>query len=70
VFRYRSDYFPVVFTDEQWTALTAVFPDGVCDYAKPGVGFQPTVPWLHYGGGAGGQPLGPPPRSAPIETRP
>jgi uncharacterized tannase-like protein DUF6351 len=28
------------FTPEQRDRLRAVFPDGVCDYSKPGVGFR------------------------------
>ncbi|PZG21662.1 hypothetical protein C1I95_06975 [Micromonospora craterilacus] len=28
----------VTFTDEQWQRLQAVFPGGVCDWSKPGVG--------------------------------
>ena len=59
----RSDYFPIQFSDAQWAALEAVFPDGVCDYSKPGVGSGPTIPWLSYQAGPGGQPLGEPPRS-------
>ena len=44
----------VTFTDAQWAALQATFPTGVCDFSKPGVGFQPNVPWLTYAGGPGG----------------
>jgi hypothetical protein len=62
----RSDYLPIQFTDAQWAALEVVFPDGVCDYSVPGVGSQPTVPWLNYRDGPGGQPLGAPPRSLPL----
>jgi hypothetical protein len=61
----RADYGSVVFTDAQWAALQAAFPGGVCDFSKPGVGFQPTVPWLSYAGGAGGTPLGDAPASQP-----
>ncbi len=25
-----------------------MFPSGVCDYSKPGKGFQPAVTWLTY----------------------
>jgi hypothetical protein len=35
-----SDY-PVTFTPEQKARLQAVFPDGVCDWSKPGVGQVP-----------------------------
>jgi Tannase-like family of unknown function (DUF6351) len=44
-------------------ALPIVFPDGVCDYSRPGVDKSPSVPWLTYGGGPGGQPLGAAPTS-------
>jgi hypothetical protein len=64
----RSDYFPIEFTAEQWAALEKAFPTGVCDFSKPGVGQQPTIPWQTYqndaeGGGVlyGGRPLGPAP---------
>ena len=59
-----SDY-PVTFTTEQWAALQGAFPAGVCDFAQPGVGFQPTVPWLSYAGGPGGSPLPSAPASQP-----
>jgi hypothetical protein len=56
--RYR-----VTFTDAQWSSMERAFPTGVCDFSKPGVGVQPTVPWLSYASGPGGRPLGPPPVS-------
>ena len=62
----RSDYYPVQFTDAQWSALTRVFPGGVCDWSKPGVSQAPTIPWLTYDGTVGGKPLGPAPRSTAI----
>jgi hypothetical protein len=60
----RSDY-GVAFTDEQWAALQATFPTGVCDFSQPGVGFQPNVPWLSYSSGPGGNPLPDAPASKP-----
>lgn len=43
----RSDY-PGV-TDAQFGRLQAVFPTGVCDYAKPSIGQVPLkAPWLTY----------------------
>jgi hypothetical protein len=62
---------PVPFTDAQWAQLQQTFPNGVCDFSKPGVDQQPTVPWLTYQDANGnviygGQPLGPPPVSTPI----
>jgi hypothetical protein len=59
----RADY-SVTFTDAQWARLQQVFPQGVCDFSKPGVGQQPpTAPWLTFNSGPGGVPLGPPPTS-------
>src|SRR5437899_7931629 len=43
-------YFPVLFSDAQWAQLQAAFPGGVCDYTKPGVNQQPTVPCQWTGG--------------------
>lgn len=62
---------PVPFTDAEWAELQHAFPDGVCDFSKPGVDQKPTVPWLTYQDASGnviygGQPLGPPPVSTPI----
>jgi hypothetical protein len=53
----RSDY-AVAFTDAQWSRLQAAFPDGVCDWSTPSIGRQPSVPWLTYANGPGGEPLG------------
>jgi hypothetical protein len=60
----RSSY-PVAFTDAQWSTLQQAFPDGVCDWSSPPIGFQPTVPWLTFAGGPGGQPIPAPPTSHP-----
>jgi hypothetical protein len=43
-----ADY-AVTFTPAQWVQLQSVFPDGVCDWSKPGVGQQPSRPWLSFG---------------------
>jgi len=45
----RADY-GVTFTDAEWARLQAIFPTGVCDWSKPGVG-QSVTPrtWLSYG---------------------
>ena len=67
----RNDNYGLIpFTDPEWTRLQAVFPDGVCDFSKPGVDQQGTVPWQTYqddsSGGTviyGGKPLGAPPQS-------
>ena len=42
------------------------FPNGVCDYSKPGVGQQASPPWMTFANGPGGQPLGPAPKSVPF----
>jgi hypothetical protein len=70
----RGDYGGVSFTDAQWAELGNVFPDGVCDFSKPGVDQQPTIPWQTYQdarGGViyGGRPLGPAPRSTSIKVK-
>lgn len=59
-----TDYF-VNFTSTQWSRLQAVFPNGVCDYAKPGVGQVVPAPWQTFQGGPGGAPLGASPVSTP-----
>ena len=65
----RKDDYPVSFTDAQWQALQLAFPNGVCDYSKPGVDQHGTTPWLSYQDVRGsvvygGRSLGPPPRSS------
>jgi Tannase-like family of unknown function (DUF6351) len=69
----RSDYpvAGVLFTAAQWTRLKAIFPGGVCNWAKPGVGQQSAVPWQTYQNQDGsviygGKALGPVPRSTPV----
>jgi hypothetical protein len=61
-----ADYLPVTFTPAQLARLSAAFPDGVCDWSKPGVGQQQAVSPLTFEDGPGGEPLGPPPTSAPL----
>ncbi len=63
----RSDY-KTTFTDAQWAELQHTFPAGVCDFSKPGVDQQATIPWMTYQTASGrviygGHPLGPPPAS-------
>jgi hypothetical protein len=53
----RSSY-PAHFTDAQWSELEAAFPDGVCDYNRPGVDQRPNGKVIY-----GGRPMGPPPTS-------
>jgi hypothetical protein len=59
-----ADY-TVTFSAGQWTALQQAFPDGVCDWGLPPVGWQPSIPWLTFAGGPGGEPVGPAPESHP-----
>lgn len=61
----QSAYYPTVFTTEEWAQLQQAFPAGVCDFSKPGVSQQSTIPWRTYqddaAGGAvvyGGRALG------------
>ncbi|MGH3947827.1 MAG: DUF6351 family protein [Pseudonocardiaceae bacterium] len=62
----QRDYYPVTFTSAQWRRLSETFPNGVCDYGKPGVGQGDTRTWQTYQGSDGsviygGAPLGPRP---------
>jgi hypothetical protein len=43
-----ADY-AVEFSAEEQTRLTAIFPQGVCDWSKPGVQQQTNQTWLSYG---------------------
>jgi len=66
-----GDYGSATFSNAQWTELKSVFAGGVCDYTKPGVDQQGTIPWQTYqrADGSviyGGKPLGAPPRSKRI----
>ena len=70
----RQDYYPVTFTDEQWAALDKVFAAGVCDFSKPGLDQQGTIPWQTYQDAKGrviygGRPMGRAPRSKPLKPR-
>ena len=45
----RSDY-PAAMTDAQWSAITAVFATGVCDWTKPSQGYTELEgTWLDFG---------------------
>ena len=66
---YAGQSFAEVFTAAEQEALTATYPTGVCDYSKPGKGFQAATTWLTYQDAAGkvvygGTPLGAAPVSA------
>ena len=58
-----EDYLPATLTDAQIATLRQTFPHGVCDYSKPGLGQQHSIPWMTYEDGPGGRPLGAAPRS-------
>ena len=65
-----DNYGPIPFTDAQWAMVQTLFAGGVCDFSKPGVDQQPTIPWQTYQNDAaagsviyGGTPLGQPPTS-------
>ena len=70
----RSDYAGITFTDAEWTKLQQTYAHGVCDFSKPGVAQQPTVPWLTYQDSHGhviygGRALGNAPGSAEFRVR-
>jgi hypothetical protein len=56
-----ADYAPVTFSATQLARLHAAFPEGVCDWSKPGVGQQEAISPLTFAAGPGGQPLPPAP---------
>jgi hypothetical protein len=71
--RRDDDYGPIGLTDAQFAQLQQVFPNGVCDFSKPGVDQQGTVPWLTYQRASGkvvygGRALGPAPRSKALKA--
>jgi uncharacterized tannase-like protein DUF6351 len=60
---FDADFGGVLFDDGQKARLNAVFPSGVCDWTKPGVGQVPEDGWTTFANGPGGAPLGDPPVS-------
>ena len=60
-----TDYARVLFSPSQWVRLEAVFPDGVCDWTRPGIGQQAAISPLTFRQGPGGVPLPPAPVSQP-----
>lgn len=60
-----DDYSPVIFSDAQLARLQAAFPEGVCDWSKPGVGQQEAISPLTFASGPGGRRLPPAPVSHP-----
>ncbi len=61
-----ADYGGVAFSAAQRTRLVAVFPDGVCDWTKPGVGQTSQQVLLNFASGPSGTPVGAPPASQPF----
>ncbi|HEV2812237.1 MAG TPA: DUF6351 family protein [Solirubrobacteraceae bacterium] len=67
----RTDYGPVLFSDEQWAEMEKLFPHGVCDFTKPGEARVRTNVWQTYQEHDGtviygGRPLGARPVSEPF----
>ncbi|MCA1710289.1 MAG: DUF6351 family protein [Actinobacteria bacterium] len=67
-FVYAGKKFTDVFTPDQQATLKKAYPTGVCDYSKPGKGFQAALTWLRYQDAAGrvvygGTPMGAAPLS-------
>ena len=61
-----SDYGAITFTTAQQSRLNAVFPTGVCDWTKPGIGQQLPASPRTYVAGPGGVALPPAPTSTPL----
>jgi hypothetical protein len=60
-----SDYKQALSADELAT-LKSVFPTGVCDWSRRGVGQQAARTWVTFNSGPGGTELGPAPVSRPL----
>jgi len=43
-----ADY-AVAFTSQELARLQAIFPTGVCDFRRRGVGYRPVVTWPSFG---------------------
>lgn len=43
-----SDY-TVSFTPTEWSEMQEIFPNGVCDWSRPGVDFRLAMPWASFG---------------------
>ena len=61
-----TDYTGITFTAGQQARLNALFPNGVCDWSKPGVSQQDPASPLTYAAGPGGAALPTAPTSVPI----
>jgi len=57
------DYAPVTFSPMQLARLHAVFPQGVCDWSRPGIDQQEAISPLTFVSGPGGRRLPPAPVS-------
>jgi hypothetical protein len=60
------DYGGVLFSNAELARLQAVFPDGVCDWSKPGVGQTAQWQLLNFDSGPSGTVVAPAPTSAPF----
>jgi len=58
-----ADYSPIVLSSDHLKRLNAVFPDGVCDWSKDGVGQHRARSPRDYSDGPGGEQLGSAPDS-------
>ena len=52
------DFLLVPFTAVEWATLQGIFPHGVCDWDKPGIGQGPAETWLRYDAADGGVAYG------------
>ena len=62
-----AEYAPATLSAGQLARLQAIFPQGVCDWSKPGVGQQAPVSPLTFAAGPGGQPMAAAPGSVAAE---
>jgi hypothetical protein len=42
-------HYEITFKDEEWKRLLTLFPQGVCDWSKPGVESRPVRTWSSFG---------------------
>jgi hypothetical protein len=61
-----GEYYGVSFSHVQWRRLQVAFPDGACDYRRPGVAEQPSLPRMTFADGPSGRPHGDSPHSEPL----
>lgn len=61
-----ADYGGATFTVAQTNRLRAVFPDGVCDWTKPGVGQSTAYSFTNFMSGPQGTPVPAAPNSVPF----